>query len=151
MIGKAPARHGSIVIVSPSANLRMWSWHVAVPRWGPWAWPLIISEHVPQMPSRQSWSNVIGSWPSLVQPLVDDVEHLEERGVVADVVGRRRSRSARRSSGPSWRHTFSVTLRVRRHLLVAPLGQVDVLELERLLVDRCSAAHVAASTPTRPT
>jgi hypothetical protein len=41
----------------------MWSWQVAVPRSGPWAWPLIMSEHVPQMPSRQSWSNVMGSWP----------------------------------------------------------------------------------------
>ena len=42
----------------------MWSWQVAVPCSGPWAWPLIISEHVPQMPSRQSWSKVIGSSPS---------------------------------------------------------------------------------------
>ena len=63
MIGKAAARNGSITIVSPSANLRMWSWQVAVPRWGPWAWPLIMSEQVPQMPSRQSWSKVIGSGP----------------------------------------------------------------------------------------
>ena len=54
MIGKALARHGSITIVSPEENLRMCNWHVAVPRSGPCAQPLIISEHVPQMPSRQS-------------------------------------------------------------------------------------------------
>ena len=49
-----------------SRNLRMCSWHVAVPRCGPWAWPSIISEHVPQMPSRQSWSNTIASLPSAI-------------------------------------------------------------------------------------
>ena len=43
----------------------MCSWHVAVPRWGPCAWPLIISQQVPQMPSRQSWSKAIGSSPSV--------------------------------------------------------------------------------------
>ena len=42
----------------------MWSWQVAVPRCGPWAWPLIIIQQEPQMPSRQSWSNAIGSSPS---------------------------------------------------------------------------------------
>ena len=53
-----------MTISSPSANFRMCSWQVAVPFWGPWAWPLIISPHVPQMPSRQSWSKAIGSLPS---------------------------------------------------------------------------------------
>ena len=52
------------MISSPSLNLRMCSWQVAVPRCGPWAWPLIISEHVPQMPSRQSWSKTMASLPS---------------------------------------------------------------------------------------
>jgi hypothetical protein len=33
------------------------------PLLGPCASPLIISEHMPQMPSRQSWSNAIGSSP----------------------------------------------------------------------------------------
>ena len=36
---------------------------MAVPFWGPWAWPLIISPQVPQMPSRQSDSNTMGSSP----------------------------------------------------------------------------------------
>ena len=79
--GKAAARHGSTAITSPSVNLRMCSWQVAVPRWGPWAWPLIIIPHDPQMPSRQSCSKAIGSSPSRQQPLVEDVEHLEERHV----------------------------------------------------------------------
>ena len=35
-----------------------------MPPSGPWAWPSIMSEHVPQMPSRQSWSKVTGSWPA---------------------------------------------------------------------------------------
>ena len=48
----------------PSANLRMWSWQVAVPSSGPWARPLIIMAQDPQMPSRQSWSNATGSLPS---------------------------------------------------------------------------------------
>ena len=85
--GKAVARHGSMVMVSPSVNLRMCSWQVAVPRSGPWAWPLIITPQVPQMPSRQSLSNTIGSLPGLDQLLVDDVEHLEERHVGLDVGG----------------------------------------------------------------
>ncbi len=62
--GKAAARHGSTTTVSPSANLRMWSWQVAVPGCGPWATPLIITPQVPQMPSRQSWSKTMGSLPS---------------------------------------------------------------------------------------
>jgi hypothetical protein len=41
----------------------MWSWQAAVPRSGPWAWPLIIIPQDPQMPSRQSCSNAIGSSP----------------------------------------------------------------------------------------
>src|SRR5438309_1360467 len=61
--GKAAARHGSISMTSPEENFRMWSWQVAVPSCGPWAWPLIISPQEPQMPSRQSCSKATGSWP----------------------------------------------------------------------------------------
>ena len=32
MTGKARARHGSMVIASPSLKLRMWSWQAVVPR-----------------------------------------------------------------------------------------------------------------------
>ena len=96
MIGNAAERHGSTTISSPSVNVRMCSWHVAVPRCGPWAWPLIISEHVPQMPSRQSWSKTIASLPVGDQALVEDVEQLEERRLVADLVDRVASRTRRR-------------------------------------------------------
>ena len=66
-IGKALARHGSMVIVSPSLKRRMWSWHTVAPRSGPCGTPLITSPHVPQMPSRQSESNAIGSSPFLMR------------------------------------------------------------------------------------
>ena len=65
----------------------MWSWHVAVPASGPWARPLIIIEHDPQIPSRQSWSNAIAFASLRHQAVVDHVEHLEERHLGADVGG----------------------------------------------------------------
>ncbi len=52
--GNARARHGSIVITSPSAKRRMCSWQAAVARSGPCATPLIIMPQEPQIPSRQS-------------------------------------------------------------------------------------------------
>jgi hypothetical protein len=61
------ARHGSIVIVSPSLKLRMCSWQVVVALRGPCGRPLITIEHMPQMPSRQSWSKATGSLPALRQ------------------------------------------------------------------------------------
>src|ERR1051326_987709 len=59
--GKALARQGSIVIVSASWKWRMCNWRVAVPRCPPCGTPLMTSEHMPQMPSRQSESKAIGS------------------------------------------------------------------------------------------
>ena len=47
--------------------------------------PLIVSEHVPQIPSRQSESNAIGSFPSLDQVLIENVEHFEKRRVRRNV------------------------------------------------------------------
>jgi hypothetical protein len=64
--GKAAARHGSTSITSPSLKWRMCSWHVVVARSGPCATPLIIMPHMPQMPSRQSWSKATGSSPSRI-------------------------------------------------------------------------------------
>ena len=63
LIGNGPARHGSTTIVSPSLNLRMCSWQTVVFISGPWGLPLMTIEHMPQMPSRQSWSNAIVSLP----------------------------------------------------------------------------------------
>ena len=82
--GKAPARHGSTVMTSPSWNLRMWSWQVAVPRCGPWAWPLIIRPH----DAADALAAVVLEGDRLLaevdEPVVEDVEHLEERHLVAD-------------------------------------------------------------------
>ena len=62
--GNAAARHGSIVIVVAVAELA----HVQLAGRGAALravrLPLIIIPHEPQMPSRQSWSNAIGSLPS---------------------------------------------------------------------------------------
>ena len=84
MMGKPAARHGSITISSPSSNLRMWSWQVAVPFWGPCAWPLIIRPH----DAADALAAVVVERDRLAvlvdQLLVDVVEHLEERRVVGD-------------------------------------------------------------------
>ena len=86
MIGNAVARHGSTTISWPVANLRMCSWHVAVPRCGPWAWPSIISEH----DAADALAAVVVERDRLAalgdQPLVEHVEQLEERRLVADRV-----------------------------------------------------------------
>ena len=59
--GKDLERNGSMVIVSPSSNFRMCSWQTVVMRSGPWGMPSMVSEHVPQIPSRQSWSKATGT------------------------------------------------------------------------------------------
>ena len=74
--------------------------------------PLIIIAHEPQMPSRQSWSNAIGSLPLLDQPLVDHVEHLEERHVRGDVGRPGRSPSGRGSCRSFCRQTWRVSFMV---------------------------------------
>ena len=66
--GKALARHGSTVIVSPSVKRRMCSWHTVPPGSGPCATPLTITPQAPQMPSRQSESNAMGSSPLRISP-----------------------------------------------------------------------------------
>jgi hypothetical protein len=64
--GKAEARHGSIHSSSPSENSRICNWQVVVILRGPWAVPLTIIPHMPQIPSRQSWSKAIGSCPVVI-------------------------------------------------------------------------------------
>src|ERR1039457_7094561 len=63
MTGNGRARNGSTTIRSPSLKLRMYVWHEATPWLGPCGLPLITSEHVPQIPSRQSCEKAIGSSP----------------------------------------------------------------------------------------
>src|SRR3954463_5193688 len=139
MIGNAAARHGSTTISSPSANLRMCNWHVAGPSDGPWARPLIIIEHEPQMPSRQSWSNAIGSRPSATSRslITSNISRNDISGLMSVAS---MSSNAPGAVVPAWRQTRSFRSMVlyrpfsNSWLLVAALGEVDVLELERFLV-----------------
>jgi hypothetical protein len=64
--GKALARQGSTTSVAPSSKLRMCNWQAVVRVRGPWGRPFTTMLHVPQIPSRQSWSNAIGSSPFCV-------------------------------------------------------------------------------------
>ncbi len=61
--GAAADAGGSMVMVWPSLKWRMCNWQVAVPLCPPWGTPLMTREHMPQMPSRQSESKAMGSWP----------------------------------------------------------------------------------------
>src|SRR5215207_8061455 len=107
----------------------MCSWHVAVPSDGPWARPLIIIEQEPQIPSRQSWSNAIGSRPSA-----------SSRSLTTSNISRNDISGL--MSVPAWRQTRSLMSMGSAgpselvRLLVAALREVDVLELERFLVER---------------
>src|SRR5262252_3345691 len=67
MTGNGAARHGSIVIVSPSLKNRMCNWHTVVAGIGPCGTPLTTRPHVPQIPSRQSLSKATGSSPRRVR------------------------------------------------------------------------------------
>ena len=69
-MGNPAACQGSMTMVSPSRNARMCNWQVAAPFQGPWACPSIMTPHVPQMPSRQSLSNVMGSPPASTSRLL---------------------------------------------------------------------------------
>ena len=66
-MGKALARKGSTVMASPSGKRRMWIWQVVAAPSGSCARPLITRLHIPQMPSRQSWSKATGSAPFLMR------------------------------------------------------------------------------------
>ena len=87
----------------------MCSWHVAVPRCGPWAWPSIISEQVPQMPSRQSWSKTIGSRFSEISRSLttSSISRNDASSLIASTLYVSKWPG---SSGSVWRQTFSVRL-----------------------------------------
>ena len=107
MIGNAPARHGSITIVSLLLNERMCNWQVVVARCGPCAWPLIINEQVPQMPSRQSWSNTTASSPLAMRRSLStsSISKNEASSVIDSMTCVSKCPA---SFGPAWRHTLSV-------------------------------------------
>ena len=56
-----------MVMLAPLSKLRMCSWQVVVRSRGPCGRPLITRLQAPQMPSRQSWSNTMGSSPLCIR------------------------------------------------------------------------------------
>src|SRR5437667_10096530 len=148
-----------MVIVSPSLNRRMWSWQTVVPRSGPWAMPLTTRPHMPQIPSRQSESNAMASFPWRTSPSLttSSISRKDMSGdTSAAVYSSRRPGVSRSTCRQIFR--FSLTLdpvrlqcekgvgsrfeeRPPKRLptpfsLVAPLRWVHFLEDERLLVQR---------------
>src|SRR5581483_11095165 len=130
-IGKAAARHGSISMTSPVVNLRMWSWQVAVPSWGPWAWPLIIIPQEPQMPSRQSCSKATGSWPALMSRSLSR-SSISRNDMSSLTPAMSYSTIWPAAPGPGWRQMRSFRSRV---LTCSSAGEVDVVEGQRFLVE----------------
>ena len=70
IILKEFALNGSMTIVSPSLKLLICNWHDVTWLTGPCGLPLITTPHVPHIPSRQSWSNAIGSCPFSISSLL---------------------------------------------------------------------------------
>src|SRR4051812_27222657 len=114
MIGKALARQGSSVSVSPSLNERMCSWHTVVPRIGPCARPSIRNPHVPQIPSRQSESNAIGSCPFAISPSLT-TSSISRNDMSGETVSALYSTSLPGLSGPACRHTLRV-IRIKERI-----------------------------------
>src|SRR3954453_15027071 len=98
------------------------------------------------MPSRQSWSNAIGSPPSAVSRslMTSNISRNDISGLMS---GASMSSNAPAAVGLFWRQTrslrsiASVLCASVRGLLVVPLGEVDVLELELLLVQLGLGVH----------
>src|SRR5690349_7180952 len=134
-IGKARARQGSRISVSPSRNDRMCSWHTVDPRAGPWGSPSIRNPHVPQMPSRQSESNAIGSSPRAISPSLT-TSSISRNDMSGDTPSATYSTSLPGLSGPGCLQTFSVIrISVSWQLsLVAALRRLHVLEVQRFPV-----------------
>src|SRR5712691_872966 len=162
MTGNARARHGSTRISSPSWKCRMCSWHVAVPPRGPWAMPLIIMPHAPQMPSRQSCSKWIGSSPFSISCslTMSSISRKDASGLISRAsyctkrpsalpVACRQTCSVRFIVCPSFRsavpwHRFLTKAAASRRTpksFVAPRGQLDLFVRQRLRVQARLIAH----------
>src|SRR5580698_2481312 len=143
-------------MVSPLRKRRMWSWQVVVSASGPWACPLIIMPHAPQMPSRQSWSKATGSCPSLISCSLStssisrndmsgetsSIWYVSKRPRVWALGCRQIFKVSERlpdiffdrSVAACVARTFPATW-VARFLLVAPLGEWDRFKIERFFVE----------------
>ena len=102
----------------------MCSWQVAVPPIGPCATPLIIMPHEPQMPSRQSCSNAIGSSPFSIRRSLttSSISRNDTSGLMSVGLVRRRSCPS------AVARLLAPDVQCRGSLLVAPRGQLHVLE-----------------------
>src|SRR3954471_10443222 len=112
--GKALARQGSSVSVSPSLKTRMCSWQTVVARIGPCGMPSTMKPHVPQIPSRQSESNAIGSSPRAISPSLT-TSSISRNDMSGETLSALYATSLPGLSGPAWRHT----LRVIRIVVIA--------------------------------
>ena len=122
MTGKAVARQGSMsmrVAVLEAAHVELAGGGAR--RAGRAAAPLITTPHVPQIPSRQSWSKAIGSSPFWISPSLttssisrNDMSGLTSFGLVGD-------EAARVASASFCRQTCRVRFILHCRSLVAPL------------------------------
>ena len=113
MIGKAVARHGSIDDRrAPSCELA----HVELAGGRALLRAVGLAVDHQRAGAADALAAVVVEDDRLLalvdEALVDEVEHLEERHLVVDAAARRWCRSAPAASGPSWRQTLSVRLRV---------------------------------------
>ena len=99
------ARNGSIDDLVAVLEVRMCSWQVVVAACGPCGTPLIIMPHVPQMPSRQSWSNAIGSSPFAISCSLT-TSSISRNDMCSLTLGLVAHELALGRSGPVWRHTW---------------------------------------------
>ena len=139
--GKAVERNGSTVIVAPSSNSRMIDLAGRRPGRGPCGMPSIVSEHEPQIPSRQSLSKAIGRLPSATSRSLR-TSSISRNEASASIP---RPRSAR--SGRPPRRLLAPDLE-RQSSLVAPGHGLDLLELE--LLGRAARARRPRPSTPRP-
>src|SRR5688500_11322284 len=146
--GKAVERQGSSQSSSPSVNSRMWSWQTVVRLRLPCAMPLIMKPQVPQIPSRQSLSKATGGRPSRVSRSLS-TSSISRKDMCSETSGISWRSKAPGASAEGWRQTLRVSFTWgSARSLVAPLGRVHVLELERLLVQH-RLAPLAGPLPGR--
>src|SRR5689334_19488415 len=119
----------------------MCSWHTVVARTGPCASPSIMKPQVPQIPSRQSESNAIGSSPFAIRPSLT-TSSISRNDMSGLTLSARYSTNLPAAFGPACRQTLRLiridiwhsAFVIDRLSLIAPLRRLHVLEVQRLLV-----------------
>src|SRR3990167_3633242 len=106
--------------------------------------PLTIKEHVPQIPSRQSWSNAIGSTFFRVSSslTISSISRKETSGLIFLASY---SLSPPLSLGPFWRQTLSFrfieTPPRNDTLSITPLNQLHIFKCKRFFMQCRGLAH----------